>query len=200
MVDIEQLKALYGVNKKGQITVPVFKFDPSWDQELLDLGYECHAERNKVVITKNPDFKKPHPIKTWSKKETDMLIELWNRVPHMKREHIAFRFPDRSLASVVNKLAKLRKAGIIKGRWQTKKTKEKQAKKVADLPVPKPLQPNGMESLKLAGWIFALYVEQQFIEYFKSVEEAKAFQHKHYRGFSVFIKPVAFFSYDKRNA
>lgn len=52
-----------------------------------------------------------------------------------------------------------------------------------------------MNNLELAGWVYALYVEKEFIEYFDNIESAQVFAKKHYSHLSVFIKPVSYFKF-----
>lgn len=54
-----------------------------------------------------------------------------------------------------------------------------------------------MNSLKLSGWIYALYVEKEFIEYFEEAEDARKLAKKYYKNLSVFVKPISFFKYEE---
>lgn len=136
MVSIEELKEQFEVDQTGRIVIPILKFDSSWDKELLELGYECHANNNKVVVTRfETGAKKPVRARgirpdSWTKEEIDLLIKLWNQKDLTKKE-IAKRFPNRNECAITNKLARLRNSGKIKGRWKARKTKEREAKRSA---------------------------------------------------------------------
>ena len=52
-----------------------------------------------------------------------------------------------------------------------------------------------MNGLRMAGVIWALYIDANYIEQFDSVESAKAFAEANYKGLNYFVKPVVFFSF-----
>jgi hypothetical protein len=53
------------------------------------------------------------------------------------------------------------------------------------------------KNLKFKGFLFSLYIEGQFIEYFDSLDAAKQFvaeSSSGYKGTNYFIKPVSYFT------
>jgi len=52
------------------------------------------------------------------------------------------------------------------------------------------------KALKHVSFVWALYVDTNFIEYFDSYEAAKKFAKKYYDMSKVFIKPVAYFTFN----
>ncbi len=54
----------------------------------------------------------------------------------------------------------------------------------------------GMNNLKHVGFIYALYVEKEFVKYFDTIKSAKAFSEKFYKSLSVFINPIAYFKFN----
>lgn len=126
--DIEELRKQFAVEKTAQgerIIIPILKFNADWDQELLDAGYECHAEGNKVIVTPFNPGARGEP---WPKEETDRLIELWNR-KDLTVDEIAKKFPNRKGSSVKNKLRRLQDAGKIEPRWKKGEGKRRKGKK-----------------------------------------------------------------------
>lgn len=124
---IEELKTKFAVDG-DKIIIPILKFDPGWDEQLLGEGYECHAQNNKVVVTAIPEKQNPgkgRQTPNYTKEEIDRLIELGNRGDLTVKE-IAKEFPNREVGGVRCKLSRLRKAGKIKPRWkrQGRKTPE----------------------------------------------------------------------------
>jgi len=133
MVTVEELQNRFKVaNVPGRgrcIIIPLDKFDPDWDQMILDAGLSSHAAEDVVYVILGPEKRpeKPkeevHPVpsRTWKAEEDELLIELWNQEPKLKLLEIAKRFdkkfPGRTQGSVKNRLARLRKAGKIEGRW-----------------------------------------------------------------------------------
>ena len=52
------------------------------------------------------------------------------------------------------------------------------------------------KALKHQGFVWALYIDTNFIEYFDSYEMAKKFAKEYYDMSKVFVKPVAYFTFD----
>ena len=52
--------------------------------------------------------------------------------------------------------------------------------------------------LTLAGFIYALYVGDTFIEYFDTHEEALLFAKQYYPQLNILIKPIAYFKYNQK--
>ena len=50
--------------------------------------------------------------------------------------------------------------------------------------------------LKHQGYVWALYIDTNFIEYFNTYASAKKFATKFYDMSKVFIKPVSYFTYN----
>lgn len=50
--------------------------------------------------------------------------------------------------------------------------------------------------MKIRGFVWALYVERNFIEHFDSFESAMAFANKYYKDNAKFVKPVVYFSFE----
>jgi len=132
MVDVEWLKQNFKVaNVPGLgrcIVIPIYKFKPEWDEELLQQGYECHAMNDCVYVFLGPEtVEKPSPpAKTrrgrWSKEEDETLIKLWNQ--GLSYAEIAEQLPGRSEAAVRLRLERLRKAGRIEAKQSQKKERE----------------------------------------------------------------------------
>jgi hypothetical protein len=51
-----------------------------------------------------------------------------------------------------------------------------------------------MVSLKLGGFIYALYIDTNFIEYFNSTDDAVKYAQETYKGLNYFVKPIAYFA------
>lgn len=66
--------------------------------------------------------------KLWPLKEDDLLVELWNKTPHLKVKDIfvefSKKFSERSLGSVGNRLTGLQKEKRIQPRWTLKQKRE----------------------------------------------------------------------------
>jgi hypothetical protein len=60
--------------------------------------------------------------------------------------------------------------------------------------------PNKMNGLKAEGWLSALYIETNFIEYFATPEDALRFAKEYYENQNYFVKPVTFFSYTSKKS
>ena len=50
-------------------------------------------------------------------------------------------------------------------------------------------------SLRLSKFIWALYIDKQFIEYFDTHQSAIDFGKKYYPNFSFIVKPIAVFTF-----
>ena len=56
-----------------------------------------------------------------------------------------------------------------------------------------------MKKLKHKGFLYSLYIANQFIEYFDSADSAMAYisSNSCYKGAEYFVKPVAFFTMEE---
>ena len=131
MVDVEWLKKNFRVsNVPGLgrcIIIPIYKFKPEWDRELLHQGYECHAGDDVVYVRLGPERERETDkiskrYEKWTEKEDQLLIELWNK--GLSILEIVDHFPGRTKAAVKNRLDRLKRAGKIRPRWIKKTEKQ----------------------------------------------------------------------------
>lgn len=120
------------------IIIPSDKFEPEWDQIILDADLESHAEQEAVYVTwpteetavpeGTPSVKTVHG--RWSEEEDAFLIKEWSKPSRPTREEVfkefQKHFKGRSRQSIHNRLARLRRKGLIKGRYVKKSTVEKE--------------------------------------------------------------------------
>ena len=55
-----------------------------------------------------------------------------------------------------------------------------------------------MERVKLAGWIWSLYINGAFLEYFASSEEALEFAKNFYPNLDILIRPISYFTFKEK--
>jgi len=140
LVDIEWLKRNFRVaNVPGFgrcVVIPIYKFKPEWDEELLQEGYECHAMDDFVYVILGPEdveASAQHESrvgkgKRWTRDEDQLLIKLWNQ--NLPVPKIAEYFPGRTEAAVKNRLDRLKKIGKVQSRWSKGAQKEQKIQKV----------------------------------------------------------------------
>ena len=154
---IEELKSKFKVaNVAGLgkcIIIPMDKFQPEWDQQVLEAGCDAHGDGEAVYVS--IDKYKPQEtistrknsvlIQRWTDQEDQKLINLWTGQPKKTNEEIAKEFPNRSEHSVVCRLGRLKKQGIIEPRWHQKRKKDKR-------PPPEPARKREPEKPQLLGF------------------------------------------------
>jgi hypothetical protein len=141
MVNIEELKRQFKVANVagvGQcIIIPMDKFEPEWDEELLQAGHECHArEDGYVQVTLGPEKsersrgrREGTPI-WWTKEDEARLLKRLSELTgpiYQKCAKIVSEFPGRTVKALELKQKKLK-------RTSKKTQKEKVAPKLEDKP------------------------------------------------------------------
>lgn len=120
---IEELKQQFKVaNVAGLgtcIVIPVDKFNPEWDQQILDAGKQCHAQNDYVhVILGHEKIEKTNVLSNflsphWSKEEEDRLLKRWNELTgtmDRRSAKLVSEFPGRTAKAIELKYRKLKRA------------------------------------------------------------------------------------------
>lgn len=127
------------------LVIPGPEFDPDWEFFLGEQGCKCymidlHGQPVTLVKVKKAEGKgggekqvyspQARPVAAgdvWTPKDDETLIQLWNR--RTKVPVIALEFPNRSRASVSNRIRRLIRKGTIKPRWRRGQGKRREKAK-----------------------------------------------------------------------
>jgi len=128
---VEKLKQRFPVEDSefGRcIVIPFDQFNPDWDLELLNDGYECQAKNNKVYVVLDSEVSvEPLKInlkgKAWSEQDDKYLVELLSR--GLSHKEIASTL-GRTIQSVRARIQLLRKKGILQPGKKGRPCKTKQ--------------------------------------------------------------------------
>ena len=122
-VNIEELKKQFKVSNvagMGQcIIIPMDRFKPEWDEQLIEAGHECHAQNGYVYVVLGPEkLEKQQESRWgkswgWSKEDESRLLKRFNELtgPIEKRcAKLVSEFPGRTAIALLMKCRKLRRA------------------------------------------------------------------------------------------